>query len=308
MENRPAIGFIGLGLMGSGMAANLLKSGHELLIMGRSNREPIDRLVALGAKEAASAKVMAETCSVIHLCLPNSAQVEQTLRGPDGILAGARTGLIVIDTSTSDPASTLALASELAARGGHFLDAPLGGTPVQAEAGQLTALVGGDEDVLERVRTIIGAWASTINRIGPVGCGHKMKLLMNFIGMAYGALYSEAVVLAVKIGITPAKLREVIEPSRMGSGFFNTFMAYVVDRNRDAHKFSIENAAKDLRYVNQMAADARAMNLISAAALQYYTHVEANGHAHEYVPMLSDHVGRLSGIDMSTVTCDGTAP
>ena len=251
MTDKTTVGFIGLGMMGHAMAANILKAGHELWVKGGRSRGPVDSLVGLGAKEAASPKDMADRCDIIHLCLPNSATVEQIIRGPEGILAGARPGLVIIDTSTADPASTLALAAELAAAGTHFVDAPLGGTPLQAESAQLTALVGCDEALLETVRPVIASWASTINRIGPVGNGHKMKLMMNFIGMSYGALYAEAVVLAAKIGISPAKLREVIEPSRMGSGFFNTFMAYVVDRDPNAHRFSIENAAKDLRYVDR---------------------------------------------------------
>jgi len=131
--------------------------------------------------------------------------------------------------------------------------------------------------------------------------GHKMKLLMNFVSLSYGALFSEAVVLAAKVGIPPQTLREVIGPSRMGCGFFETFMAYVVDRDRDAHKFSIANAAKDLRYVNAMAADAEVMTIMAAAARHYYTHAEATGHAADYLPMLSDHVGALSGVDVARV-------
>ena len=134
-------------------------------------------------------------------------------------------------------------------------------------------------------------------QIGPVGSGHKMKLLMNFIGMSYGA-YSEAVVLGAKIGISPQTIRDVIGPSRMGNGFFETFMRYVVDRDRDAHKFAIANAAKDLRYISNIAADARVVAVMASAARHYYAHVEAIGRADDYVPMLSDHVGALNGVNM----------
>ena len=134
MTNKPVIGFIGLGFMGHGMARNIRTKGYDLWVRGRSNRTPIDNLVSLGAKEAASPRQMAGVCDIIHICLSNSPQIEATFRGPDGILAGARPGLIVIDTSTADPVSTLTLAAELAAKGGHMVDAPLGGTPVQAES------------------------------------------------------------------------------------------------------------------------------------------------------------------------------
>ena len=228
------------------------------------------------------------------------------MRAADGVLAGARPGLIVIETSTADPASTESLAAELAAKGGYFVDAPLGGTPVQAEAGQLSAMVGCDEAVLEKITPVISAWAAKLTRIGPVGSGHKMKLLMNFIGLSYGALFSEVVVLGAKVGISPQTIREVISPSRMGNGFFETFMAYVVDRNRDSHKFSIANAAKDLRYLNDMASDADMVNNMAGAAKHYYTQAVATGHAEDYVPMLSDHFGALNGIDMAAEVKKGT--
>ncbi|QLH13028.1 NAD(P)-dependent oxidoreductase [Paracoccus pantotrophus] len=299
MTDAPVIGFIGLGFMGHGMAKNIRQGGYDLWVRGRSNRKPIDSLISLGAKEAESPKQMAETCDIIHLCLSNSPQIEAIMRDADGILAGARPGLVVIDASTADPASTEALAAELAAKGGHFVDAPLGGTPVQAEAGQLSAMVGCDEDVLERIRPVLDCWAGSVRRIGPVGSGHKMKLLMNFIGLSYGALFSEVAVLGAKVGIPPATLREVIAPSRMGNGFFDTFMSYVVDRDPNSHKFSIENAAKDLGYVNDMAAHAQVMNIMAGAAQQYYTHAMATGHRADYVPLLSDRVAALNGTDLA---------
>jgi 3-hydroxyisobutyrate dehydrogenase-like beta-hydroxyacid dehydrogenase len=305
MTQNPVIGFIGLGFMGHGMAANLRKAGYELHVRGRANRAPIDSLLALGAHEAQSPADMAARCDIIHICLSNSPQIEAVFRAPDGILAGARPGLIVIDTSTADPASTLALAGELAAKGGHFVDAPLGGTPVQAEAGQLSAMVGCEADIFARVLPVMQCWAAKISHVGPVGSGHKMKLLMNFISLSYGALYSEVLVLGAKVGISPQTVREVISPSRMGCGFFETFMGYAVDRNRDAHKFSIANAAKDMRYLNAMAADAGMMNIMSGAANQYFAHAIAQGRGDDYVPMLSDLVGALNGVDMAEVVAKG---
>jgi 3-hydroxyisobutyrate dehydrogenase-like beta-hydroxyacid dehydrogenase len=133
-----------------------------------------------------------------------------------------------------------------------------------------------------------------------------MKLLMNFIGISYGALFSECVVLGANIGVSPQTIREVIGPSRMGNGFFDTFMRYVVDRDRDAHKFAIGNAAKHLRYTNNMAAEVQVVNVMAAAARHYYAHVEAIGHADDCVPMLSDHVGALNGVNMEQEVRKGT--
>lgn len=302
MNDRPTVGFIGVGLMGHGMARNILKAGYPLVIKGNRNRVPVESLKAMGATEVASPREMAERCEIIHLCLSNSPQVEAVITGPDGLLEGARPGLIVIDTTTADPNSTLRMAAALAGKGATLVDAPLGRTPKEAEAGQLDAMVGADPEAMARVRPVIDTWAGSVTHMGPVGSGHKMKLLMNFIGMSYAALYSEAVVLGAKVGISPAQFRAVIGPSRMGCGFFETFMNYVVDRNRDAHKFAIANASKDMRYVNAMASDAGVVNVMAAAARHYYTHAEAVGAGQDYVPMLSDHVGRLNGLDMDAVT------
>lgn len=300
--SKPVIGFIGVGYMGHGMAKNILQGGYELWIKGNKNRTPIDSLVGMGAHEATSAAEMAKVCDIIHICLSNSPQVEAVIRGPDGILAGAREGLIVIDTTTADPVSTMALAAEMAAKGVRMVDAPLGRTPKEAEEGMLDAMVGCDESLMNVITPVIDCWAGTITRIGDVGTGHKMKLLMNFLGAGYAALYSEAAVMGAKVGISPHTFREVIGPSRLGSGFFGTFMQYVCDRDENAHKFSIANMSKDIRYVNAMATDAGVMNVMASAARHYFTHAEAVGGAGDFVPMLSDHVGRLNGVDMEEAT------
>ena len=116
--------------------------------------------------------------------------------------------------------------------------------------------------------------------------------------MSYAALYAEATVLGAKVGIAPATVQKVIGSSRLGNGFFDTFMSYAVDRDREAHKFSIANASKDVRYANAMAADAGALSLIASATRQYFAHAEAIGHGQDYVPFLADHIARLSGVDL----------
>ena len=300
MNEKPVIGFVGLGFMGHGMAKNIIKSGYRLWIKGNVNRAPIENLLSMGALEAASPREMAEKCDIIHLCLPGSLQVEEILKGQDGILSGAHTGLIVIDTSTSDPTSTASLAEMMAKKGVKLLDAPLGRTPREAEEGTLDVMLGGSASDLEVVAPVIECWAKSITHIGPVGSGHKMKLLMNFLGASYAALYSESISLAVKVGISPQAFREVIGPSRLGSGFFDTFMKYVCERDQDAHRFTIANMSKDIRYVNSMATDAGVVNLMAAAARHYFTHAEAIDGGGDFVPMLSDHVGRLNGLNIGS--------
>ncbi len=297
-SSKPVIGFIGVGYMGHGMAKNIRLGGYDLWVKGHRNRTPIDNLVSMGATEAKTAKEIAANCDIVHICLPNSDYVEEVILGKDGIMEGAREGLIVIDTTTADPSSTIALAEDLAAKGVTMVDAPLGRTPKEAEEGTLDAMVGCDDTTFAVVQPVIDCWAGTISHMGPVGSAHKMKLLMNFIAMSYGAIYAEALVLGAKVGISPQKLRDVIAPSRMGSGFFDTFMNYAVDRNREAHKFTIENASKDVRYANNMASAAGVVGIMAAATKHYYTHIEAIGAGSDFVPMVADHVARLNGMDL----------
>ncbi|AGI65847.1 3-hydroxyisobutyrate dehydrogenase-like protein [Octadecabacter antarcticus 307] len=305
MAQDMTIGFIGVGFMGHGMASNLIKGGYSMWIRGNRNREPIESLIAKGAQEAATPSEMAQHCDVIHLCLSNSPQVEAVIRGVDGILAGARDGLIVIDTTTADPTSTAFLAAELAAKGATLVDAPLGRTPKEAEAGTLDAMVGCDAATFAKIKPVLDCWAGNITHVGDTGSGHKMKLLMNFISMGYAALYAEATVLGASVGLPPAKVRDVIGSSRLSNGFFDTFMTYAVDRDREIHKFTIENASKDLRYVNAMAAEVGMVNIMAGAVKHYFTHVEALGQGGDYVPMLIDHVARMNGMDMEVEAAKG---
>ena len=304
MSKKPQIGFIGVGYMGHGMAKNILQNGYPLLVKGNRNRTPVDSLVGMGAVEATSVAQMARDCDIIHICLSNSPQVEAIIRGPDGIIANGKAGLIVIDATTADPTSTEALAAEMAAAGMTLVDAPLGRTPKEAEEGTLDAMVGTDPDTFATILPVIECWAGNINHIGPVGSAHKMKLIMNFIAMGYSCLYSEAVTLGAKVGIAPQTINKVIGSSRLSNGFFDTFMKYTVGRDRDAHKFTIANASKDVRYVANMATAAGMANPMGAAMRNTYAQAEAVGKGDHYVPMLSDHIAELNGVDLAQVVKD----
>jgi len=298
MSEQLTVGFIGVGLMGHGMAKNILLGGYSLVIKGNRNRGPVDSLLGMGATEVQTAREMAEQCDVIHLCLSNSPQVEAIIRGPYGILAGAREGLIVVDTTTADPTSTMALADEMAAQGVHMVDAPLGRTPKEAEAGTLDAMVGASDEAFTKVKPIIECWSGSINHIGAVGSGHKMKLIMNFMAMSYASVYSEALSIAVKSGLTPQSVRDVMAPSRMGCGFFETFFSAAVGGDPNAHKFAIANAAKDVRYVASMATAAGVMNPMGAAVRNYFDQAEAVGKGQDYVPTIANHIAELNGCNL----------
>jgi hypothetical protein len=295
---KSTVGFIGVGLMGHGMAKNILEKGNDLIVMAHRNRAPVDDLLSRGASEAKTPKEMAAAAETIVLCVSGSPQVEETVRGADGILAGAAKGLTVIDTSSSNPVSTKALAEEMAAAGVTLVDAPLSRTPKEAEAGTLDCMVGADDDVFERVKPLIECFAAKIVHVGPTGAGHTMKLLNNFVSISYACIYSEALALGARVGISPAQFHAVIGGGRMSCGFYDTFMQYVVGRDRDAHKFTLANAHKDIRYLMGLANEAGAVNFVGAEVRNYLASAEAMGKGGDYLPMLSDHVAALNGVKL----------
>ena len=293
------VGFIGLGFMGHGMAKNIVEKGYALTVLGRTNRKPVDDLVARGAIEVKSAREVAARSSVIFLCVTGSPQVEAIVRGPDGLQQGAKAGSIIVDCSTSDPNSTLALAAELAPLGIEYVDAPLSRTPKEAWEGTLDTMVGATDAVFARLKPILDTWAGRVVHIGHTGDGHRMKLLNNFVSLGYAALYAEALTLAQKVGITPQRFDSVIRGGRMDCGFYQTFMRWTLEGNRDAHKFSLANGLKDLRYLEAMADAAGVANPLGNAAKNSFALANAAGGDGDYVPMLATRIGRINGVDLA---------
>ncbi len=290
------IGVVGVGLMGHGIAKNLLAAGYPVSVIAHRNRAPVENLKGLGATEANDLSQMAAECSIIHICAPGSPEVEAIV---EALLPTLQRNAVIVDCSTSDPTSTVALARKLEDAGCHMADTPLGGTPVQAESGELATMVGASDEVFERLKPVIESWTSAIVHIGPCGAGHKMKLLNNFLSMGYAALYSEALALSRKVGISVEQFDSVLRGSRMDCGFYQTFMGYAVEGNRESHKFTLTNALKDMRYLESMADDAALANPIGNAIKNSFAlAIAAGGDGPEdYVPHLADFVAKRNGIE-----------
>jgi len=295
MQQNEKVGFIGVGLMGHGMAKNILRAGYPLTVIAHKNRAPVENLVSLGAHEASSLKELAKSATLVFICAPGSPQVEQIIAE---LTPNLSEDAVIIDCSTSDPTSTQKLAETLKSKRIHMVDAPLGGTPVQAEEGALSAMVGADQQVFARIKPVIESWAATLVHIGVVGDGHRMKLLNNFLSLGYAAMYSEALALGAKMGIDAKRFDSVIRGSRMDCGFYQTFMGYALDGNREAHKFTMTNALKDLRYLESMANQAGIANPIGNAAKSSFARAMAAGGdgPEDYVPHLVDFVARENGL------------
>ena len=295
--SKERIGFVGVGLMGHGMAKNIVEKGYGLTVLGHRNRAPVEDLVKRGAKEAKSARELAEASDIVFICVTGSPQVEAIVRG--GLKDGLKKGSIVVDCSTADPVSTMALAGELASVGVTLVDAPLSRTPKEAWEGTLDTMVGAGDDIFARIRPVLDTWAGRVVHIGGTGDGHRMKLLNNFLAMGYAALYSEAVTLAQKVGITPERFDSVIRGGRMDCGFYQTFMRWTLEGDRDAHKFTLANAFKDMRYLESMADAVGMSNPLGNAVKNSYALAVARGGAEDYVPMLATAVGVMNGVDIA---------
>ncbi|MGP9674441.1 3-hydroxyisobutyrate dehydrogenase [Halomonas citrativorans] len=286
------IGFIGLGLMGGYMASNILSAGYSLKVFD-PKQSAVDALVAKGADSAQSAADMGGSCSIVFVCVPTSEHVEEVINAANGLRAGAKTAdnrLIIVDCSTSQPTVTRRLAESLKEDSITLVDAALGGTPTQAESGQLQAIVGSDDETLARIRPVLEAWAGKILHCGGVGTGHTMKLLNQFLAMSYGAVFSEALTIGAKAGISPQVFDSVIRGSRMDSGFYQTFFQYVLERDRNAHRFTLANAGKDIRYVAALADDLEVKAEVAHAVSDLYASALAQGEGEKFVPELSDIV------------------
>lgn len=261
------IGMVGVGMMGHGIAGNLVKHGHELAVLEHPGNQPLDTLKAAGVAGVHGAKALAERVDVVILVVTGSPQVEAVLAGPGGILEGLRPGSIVIDCSTAIPSSTLRMAQLVQAAGSRFLDAPMTRTPKEAAEGRLNLLVGGDAAVLDACRPILACFAENITHMGPVGAGHGMKLLHNYVSLGMVTLLAEAAACAQRSGVQAAAFVDVLAKGGGGGIALERIKPYLLARDTSGLRFSIANACKDLGYYQQMAADAQAGRAVAGAVL-----------------------------------------
>jgi 3-hydroxyisobutyrate dehydrogenase-like beta-hydroxyacid dehydrogenase len=292
MSETPVVGFVGVGLMGWGMAKNAVEKGYPLRVVAHRKREAVDDLVARGARECATIAEMAAEADVIVLCVTGAPEVEATVRQ---IAPAAKPGLTIIDSSTSAPDVTARLAAELAERGITLIDAPLSRTPQHTWDGEATTFVGGPAETFEKWRPLLSTWASAVIPVGgPPGTAHAVKLVNNLVALGYAAIWSECYATIRKLGVEPAVFREVLSNSGMNCGNFQSFSKYAVDGDPTAHRFTQANGFKDLTYYTRMADGLRAATLMSDAALQTLKLGMAMGFGERYVPEMVDIVLALN--------------
>jgi 3-hydroxyisobutyrate dehydrogenase len=289
------VGFIGLGNMGAPMAGRLLDAGHPLVVhdMRAAAAAP---LLARGARAAASPAEVGAAAATVITILPTSREVRQVLLGPKGLLDALRPGSLVLEMTSADPSATRELAGEVAARGSALIDAPVSGGVRGATEGTLAIMVGGDPALLERARPLLACMGKNIFHAGPVGAGHAIKLVNNMCSGGILALTIEAVAVAARSGVDPARAVEIIQAS---SGRSNAsdykFPRFILSGGFDAG-FAIRLMMKDLDGYGRLAQEAGVPSPVARAAAEIYRLAMARGMAEQDHTAIAKLVEEWAGV------------
>ena len=294
--DKPRIGFIGIGLMGHGIARNLVTKGYPLTVRVNRNRAPLQDLLAAGAKEVKTNADVARNSDIVFLCVTGAPQVEEIINGRDGIAGVAHQGLVVIDTSTSEPATTAKMREALAEKGVRFVDAPLARTPVEAELGKLNIMVGADDATFAELKPVFAAFCENIIHAGPAGHGIVLKLINNFLAMSIANATAEACAAAAKSGLSIRKLHEVVSAGAVNSGIFQMLVGKMLDGDLSGLKFTLVNAMKDLRYYTHMAESLPVSAIMGEAVHQSLVNANLLGFGDKYVASLLEAQEKLNGV------------
>lgn len=246
-------GLIGAGLMGHGIAKNILTHGYPLAYLAHPGNRPTDDLVELGAEAVPEIGDLVARSDVIFICVTGSPQVEQIVFQDRGVAASVKPGQIVADLSTVEPSTTRRVHAAIQDQGAEYVDIPMTRTPKEAEAGKLNLLTGGDAATLETLQPLLASFAENIYHAGPVGAGHALKLLHNFISLGNCALLAEAVACAAKTNVDMETFLEVLRTGGGDSVALKRLTPYITDKDEAGFLFSLGNCSKDMSYYTDMA-------------------------------------------------------
>jgi 3-hydroxyisobutyrate dehydrogenase-like beta-hydroxyacid dehydrogenase len=280
------IGFVGLGAMGSRIAARLLDAGHELYGTNRT-KPKAEALIERGLEWRDTPREVAAAADVVFSMVTDDAALEAITSGPDGILAGLAAGKVYIDMSTISPRASRAVAEQVRSTGAEMLDAPVSGSIPQAESGTLAIMVGGDEQAFAKAEPLLQELGQAVTRIGSNGQGLVLKLAIN-ISLAVQVLaFSEGLLLAERDGVDPKLAAEVMAATPIGSPMLKARVPLLLDLPEQAW-FDVTMMQKDIRLALQ-AADELAIPLPSAAvADEMLTKASELGYAHRDLAALHE--------------------
>ena len=291
------IGFIGIGMMGHGMVKNLLAKGFAVTFKANRNRANLADLLGAGAKEAKTNAECANASDIVFICVTGSPQVEDIVYGKDGLMDAARAGLLVVDCSTAEPASTTKLRADLAAKGVKLIDAPLARTPKEAEEGKLNTMVGADVADFKTIEPVLKAFCENIFHVGPPGHGHVLKLVNNMMAMSFAACISEAFAVAAKSGLDLNRLYDVVSAGGVNCGIFQMMTTKTLkEGDVTGFKFGISNAQKDLRYYTHLAESLPVTSFMGEAAHQSFVAAVNAGFGDKLIASLFEAQEKLNDV------------
>ncbi len=245
------VAFIGLGIMGRSMAANLVKAGHEVSVWNRSAGKDVE-----GARTAASPAEATQEAEVVWMCVSDTKAVEGVVFGPGGVAQALSSGAIVADSSTISPSATVRFAERIRAKGADWVDAPMTGSKIAAEAGSLIFMVGGEKSALDRLQPLFEAMGKQVFHMGETGKGQATKLVMNLqIALIYEG-FAEALTLAAKLGVDVEKLLPLVQASMVRSGVVEYKSTFILNRDFSPN-FPLRLMLKDIRLALDAAKESR---------------------------------------------------
>ncbi len=272
------VGFVGLGVMGSPMALNILKGGHDLTVYDRSP-EAIARLTAAGARAASTPREVGEASEVVVTMLPEPQHVHEVVLGADGIAKGLRAGGVVIDMSTIDPQTSQRVGDELRRLGMDMVDSPVGKTSEHAVSGTLTLMVGGNPDTIARVKSVLDCMGSETFYCGGPGMGHAMKITNNLLATTIMVANTEVLAIGIKAGLSLELMLEVMRTTMAFNHQLYVAMPKKAFLGDDSPGFMVKLAGKDVRLAVELAKAQGFDALVGRAAQQSLERAAAMGYA-----------------------------
>jgi 3-hydroxyisobutyrate dehydrogenase len=289
------LGYIGLGVMGGGIARRLLAAGHAVTGWNRT-KEKAEPLVAEGLRWADTPRAVAEQSEVVFTMVTNTAAVQAVTDGPDGILAGLRPGTVYVDMSTASPANSRALAARVADAGAAMLDAPVSGSVITLEEGKLSVMVGGDAEVVERVRPVLEAIGPKVIHVGPNGAAVTMKIASNLSLAVQMLAFSEGVLLAEKSGIPREKAVEALLSSVIASPMVTYRGPFVLEQPEEAW-FDVNMMQKDMNLALELGRELDVPLPTTAITNELLTTARGMGFEHRDFAVLFDTLAAMSGVE-----------
>lgn len=289
-EHKPSIGLVGCGLMGSGIAASLLRNSYPLTILEHEGNQPLEPLKTAGATSRSEIAELMRDSNVVILCVTGTPQVESVLFGNGGVLESLRSGTLIIDCSTAIPASTRRIAEAVQNAGGRFIDAAMTRTPKEAAEGRLNLIVGASPGDYEASLPILRSYAEHIVHAGPVGAGHQMKLLHNYVSLGFSAVLAEAAACARRNGTDAEVFCEVLATGGGGGVVLDRLRPFIEMGDVGNFRFSTANALKDLEYYCAMAEQQDSSHGVAQSVRELYAQACASGLGQLPLPQVIDHL------------------